>query len=66
VSATSSHHARGLALTALGGLTLTVDIPLIRLADGDTWSILLLRSVTTFAATLAIWGVWRLARRDAP
>ena len=33
----SSHHdhQKGLLLTAIGGLTLTVDIPLIRLADGE-------------------------------
>ncbi|RVA22990.1 EamA/RhaT family transporter, partial [Mesorhizobium sp. M7A.F.Ca.CA.004.11.2.1] len=32
----SSHdtHTKGLLLTAFGGLTLTVDIPLIRLAHG--------------------------------
>ncbi len=40
-------HQKGLLITAIGGLTLTVDIPLIRLADGSAWSILLLRTGTT-------------------
>jgi drug/metabolite transporter (DMT)-like permease len=47
-------------------MTLTVDIPLIRLADGDHWSILLLRSFTTLVATLLIWLAWRALRGGAP
>jgi len=66
MSALPSHHAKGLALTAIGGLTLTVDVPLIRLADGDHWSILLLRSGTTLVATLALWLIWRALRPQAP
>ncbi len=61
-----SNHKKGLLLTALGGLVLTVDIPLIRLADGEAWSILMLRSATTFVAALAIWAIWRLFSRNAP
>ena len=59
-------HLKGLLLTAIGGMTLTVDIPLIRLADGDHWTILLLRSSTTLVATLLIWLAWRAFRGDAP
>jgi drug/metabolite transporter (DMT)-like permease len=66
VFASSSNHAKGFALTALGGLTLTVDIPLIRLAGGDHWTILLLRSSTTLAVTLLIWLAWRWLRGNAP
>ncbi|TIP40233.1 MAG: EamA/RhaT family transporter, partial [Mesorhizobium sp.] len=57
----SSHnaHTRGLLLTALGGVTLTVDIPLIRLAHGEAWSILLLRTGSMFTAALVIWVIWR-------
>jgi drug/metabolite transporter (DMT)-like permease len=66
VSAADSNHTKGLALTALGGLTLTVDIPLIRLADGDHWSILFLRSATTLVATLLLWLIWRAIRGDVP
>jgi drug/metabolite transporter (DMT)-like permease len=64
--AVSDPHAKGLVLTAVGGLMLTVDIPLIRLADGDPWSILLLRSSTTFVAAILIWLAWRRFGRDAP
>jgi drug/metabolite transporter (DMT)-like permease len=66
VSAPSSQHAKGLALTAFGGLTLTFDVPLIRLANGEHWTILLLRSSTTLVATLLIWLAWRSLRAGAP
>ncbi len=64
----SSHndHAKGLLLTAIGGMALTVDIPLIRLADGEPWSILLTRSGTTLAASLLLWLVMRKIMREAP
>lgn len=62
----STNHKKGLRITAIGGLALTVDIPLIRLADGDPWSIMMVRNATTFAAALVIWAVWRLATPSAP
>jgi drug/metabolite transporter (DMT)-like permease len=62
----NDQHAKGLLLTAIGGLTLTVDIPLIRLAEGEPWSILLLRTGTTFLAALVIWAVWRWITPKAP
>jgi drug/metabolite transporter (DMT)-like permease len=66
LTAHSSDHAKGLLLTAIGGLALTVDIPLIRLAAGDPWPILMLRTGTTFAAALVIWAIWRLLTPKAP
>lgn len=54
-----TNHARGLLLTAVGGLALTVDIPLIKLAAGESWSILMVRSGATFLSAIAIWLVWR-------
>jgi drug/metabolite transporter (DMT)-like permease len=60
------NHSKGLLLTGLGGLALTVDIPLIKLADGNHWSILLMRSGTTFIAAIIIWLVWRSFSRNAP
>lgn len=64
----SSHtdHQKGLLITALGGLTLTVDIPLIRLADGGPWTIMMLRTGTTFVAGMIIWAIWRMFSKDAP
>lgn len=64
--APQSSHARGLLLTAIGGLALTVDIPLIKLSGGDVWSVLAVRSGTTFIAALCIWAVWRALSPNAP
>jgi drug/metabolite transporter (DMT)-like permease len=61
-----SDHTKGVVLTAIGGLVLTVDIPLIKLANGDAWSILLLRSSSTFAAAIVIWTIWRMLSPNAP
>ncbi|MGX5843715.1 DMT family transporter [Mesorhizobium sp. ArgA1] len=64
----SSHnaHTKGLLLSALGGLTLTVDIPLIRLAHGEAWTILLLRTGATFVTAMIVWAVWRSFSKNAP
>jgi drug/metabolite transporter (DMT)-like permease len=66
VSAAETNHTKGLLLTALGGMALTVDIPLIRLADGEAWSILMLRTGMTFLSALVIWAVWRAITPKAP
>lgn len=64
---TVSHdHSRGLLVAAFGGMALTVDIPLIRLADGTPWSILMLRSGATLLAGLIVWAVWRWWTPSAP
>ena len=64
--APQSNHAKGLLLTAIGGMALTADIPLIKLAGGDVWSILMLRAGTTFLAAMCIWAVWRALSAGAP
>eukprot|EP01132_Coremiostelium_polycephalum_P007206 gene7206-8873_t len=53
-------HRKGLLITGIGGLILSVDIPLLRLGQGETWSTLLLRSCTTFICALIIWAVWSM------
>lgn len=55
-----SDHRKGLLLTAIGGLALSMDIPLVRLADGDIWSILSARSLATVLATFLILIAMRL------
>ena len=61
-----TNHRKGLLITAIGGLALTVDIPLIRLAEGDPWPILMLRTGTTVLAAIVIWAVWRAFTPRAP
>jgi len=66
LTASSDQHAKGLLITAIGGMTLTVDIPLIRLANGEPWSILMTRTGMTFLAALVIWAIWRSITPKAP
>ncbi|MQB43543.1 DMT family transporter [Rhizobium sp. ICMP 5592] len=47
-----SDHRKGLLLSAIGGLALSVDIPLIRLSSGDAWSVLSARSLATVIVSL--------------
>ena len=61
-----SDHAKGLLITGIGGLALTIDIPLIRLSGGDAWSILMLRGGVTFLAALVTWAIWRAITPNAP
>lgn len=61
-----TNYRTGIMLTGIGGLALTFDIPLIRLADGEPWSILMLRTGSTFLAALVIWAVWRSRSANAP
>ncbi len=61
-----NNYKKGLLLTALGGMALTVDIPLIRLANGEPWTILLLRTGMTFVSALIVWAVWRWFSPKAP
>lgn len=63
---TSSDHIKGLALATIGGLAITVDIPLIRLAEGEPWSILFARCIATFCSAIVIWSIWRLLSPNAP
>lgn len=54
-----SNHEKGLMLAGFGGFMLTVDIPLMRLAEGTPWSVMLLRSCLVIAAA----GIYIAARR---
>jgi len=59
-------YKKGLAITATGGLALTFDIPLIKLADGDHWPILMVRSGMTVLVALSVWALWRMVSRNVP
>lgn len=52
-------HRKGLVITAVGGLALSFDIPLIRSAGGEVWSVLAARSLATFAMAILAWSVVR-------
>jgi drug/metabolite transporter (DMT)-like permease len=62
----TTNHRTGQLITGFGGLALSLDIPLVRLANGDSWSILLLRCAATLAVALIVWSVWRFRSGKAP
>lgn len=51
---------RGLAITALGGMLFTLDVPLLRLASGDYWTMIFARGLC-MGLTIAAW--WFLYNR---
>lgn len=56
-------HQKGLLLTGFGGMVLTFDIPLIKLANGDVWTVQLIRYGLGLAVALIAWGAIGLWRR---
>jgi len=51
-------HRKGLAITALGVMILTLDTPLLRLIDGNQWSVMFWRGLMMFAAVVFWWTLW--------
>ncbi|WP_245515347.1 DMT family transporter [Rhizobium deserti] len=60
------NHRKGLALTTIGGLALSFDVPLVRLGQGELWSTIFLRSTTTFVTTLVLWLLIRRFTSERP
>lgn len=61
-----SAHAKGVIITFLGGLALSFDIPVLRLADGNVWTMLFLRSILTVGVALLVLAVLRLIKGHVP
>jgi drug/metabolite transporter (DMT)-like permease len=59
-------HRRGLMITGLGGLALSIDVPLLRLGQGEIWSVLAVRSLTTFGVGLLLWMLVRRFSKARP
>ncbi|MEL6436273.1 MAG: DMT family transporter, partial [Pseudomonadota bacterium] len=59
-------HAKGLLITFIGGMILTIDIPMIIAGAGDVWSVLLVRSGCSVAVAVTVWLVWRFLMKDIP
>ena len=51
---------RGLLMTSAGGLLFTFDLPLLRLAGADKWTLIFSRGAMLFLAITAVW--WLLRR----
>ncbi|TCR92956.1 DMT family transporter [Rhizobium sp. BK376] len=65
-SSALSDHRKGLLLTAVGGLAISFDMPLIRLAEGNVWSTLTLRGTIMLTATVVVLALLRLFSKARP
>jgi len=52
-------HRQGLFLTALGAVLFTFDVPLIRLAASDKWTLMFSRGLLLFLAMTVLWMVFQ-------
>lgn len=66
MSAVQTDHSKGLLIAAIGGMALTFDIPLIRLADGDPWPIMMYRSGLMFVVALVAALLMKVTGRTLP
>ncbi len=66
VDTSSDDHPKGLAIAAIGGILFTFDIPLLRLAGGDQWTMIFGRGIFLFAAISLWWYFfrWRRGHRE--
>ena len=46
---------KGLAISFMGGLLLSFDVPLLKLANADTYTIIYARGIMLFAAMFLFW-----------
>jgi drug/metabolite transporter (DMT)-like permease len=56
-----SYDRRGLAITAIGGMLFTLDVPLLRLAAGDPWTMIFARGICLAFAISLWWYIYRRA-----
>lgn len=59
-------HRKGLVLTFAGGLLLSFDVPMLRLADSDAWTLTFVRGLMVFAAVCAYWAFRRFSGGYTP
>ena len=55
-------HRKGLLIAGIGGILFTFDIPLLRLAGGDQWTMIFGRGIFLFIAIFTWWYLFRWRR----
>jgi drug/metabolite transporter (DMT)-like permease len=59
---TLAHPTRlGLAITTIGGLLFTLDLPLLRMAAVDSWTLIFLRGIFLSLSLTVLWLILRIA-----
>jgi drug/metabolite transporter (DMT)-like permease len=65
LQSSTAHHIRlGLLITSIGGFLYTFDLPLLRLANGEKWTLVFARGVCMFLSISLIWLFLRLAQKN--
>jgi drug/metabolite transporter (DMT)-like permease len=64
-SSLERYDRRGLSITAIGGLLFTLDIPLLRLAAGDQWTMIFARGVLMALTITLAWLAYRWMRGNS-
>ncbi len=59
LQSSSDDHRRGLFLTAIGAVLFTLDVPLIRLAASDKWTLMFARGLLLFLAMTVLWMIFQ-------
>lgn len=63
----SSNPGKGVAISFLGGLLLSFDVPLLKLSGADTWTIIYVRGTMLFCAMFLYWlFITRLRGNSTP
>ncbi|MEM9574756.1 MAG: EamA family transporter [Pseudomonadota bacterium] len=57
-----NNHRKGLVITGIGAFLMTFDIPLVRLAESDEWTVVYVRGMCVFFVMLGYW-FWTHHRR---
>jgi drug/metabolite transporter (DMT)-like permease len=55
----------GLLVTAIGGFLFTFDLPLLRLAEGEKWTLVFARGICLFLSITTVWALvrWRSGQK---
>ena len=64
-SSLERYDRRGLSIISIGGLLFTLDIPLLRLAAGDQWSMIFARGVLMALTITLAWLAYRWMRGNS-
>lgn len=61
---TSSNIRLGLLITSIGGFLYTFDLPLLRLANGEKWTLIFARGICMFLSISIIWLFLRKGQKN--
>ena len=61
----SANQRTGVFMAFTGGMLLSIDVPILRMASTDAWTMIMVRGGLSFIALLFFWMLFRRGRSDA-